>query len=193
MRIFLVRHPAPTGADGLCYGQLEVSVDPRVTEAAEASIRPAIPENLLADAHICSSPSQRCLGLARLLSPLSEPTIYEDLHEMNFGAWQGRRWSEIDRLQLDAWAADIWNYRPGGGESAESVAIRWRRWLNTMQQNATGNVIAITHAGVIRVALARSGPSLGRSEVTETIPFASVHELLIDRSYGASQLFTPAV
>jgi len=180
LQLFLVRHPVPVAADGLCYGRLEVAVENQTTIAAARSVRKAIPARALAEAQICSSPSLRCLGLARLIATPQEPTTHEDLTEMNFGDWQGRGWDEIPREQLDAWAADLWNYRPGGGESAAMVAVRWERWITRMRQSDPRCLIAVTHAGVIRVALSRCGKTPDATVVAMTVPFGSVHQVTLD-------------
>lgn len=78
--------------------------------------------------------------------------------------------------EIDAWAKDVWRYRPGGGESAEMVAARWQRWLSEVR-SIGGSVVAVTHAGVIRVALARTGPLDGDAALTAPVPFGSVHRL----------------
>jgi len=101
----------------------------------------------------------------------------EELIEMNFGHWQGVRWDAIEPQLIDAWARDVWGYRPGGGESAEMVAARWDRWLHQVRLNEGGDVVAVTHAGVIRVALARFGRANGRPALETHIPFGSVHRL----------------
>jgi alpha-ribazole phosphatase len=175
MNIYLVRHPPPMGADGICYGDLEVAVDDRAAATSAESIKARLPSDVLAAARIYSSPSSRCLVLAQRLASPREPTACGELLEMNFGEWQGRRWDDIERGQIDAWSRDLWNYRPGGGESAQMVAVRWRRWLDEATRSG-GDIVAVTHAGVIRVALARSGP--GRdSALTDPIPFGSVNRL----------------
>ena len=122
----------------------------------------------------------RCLSLARLIAAPREPTTHDDLIEMNFGDWQGLGWDEISREQLDAWAADLWNYRPGGGESAAMVAIRWEQWITRMRQSDPQCLIAVTHAGVIRVVLARSGKTPDATVVAKPIPFGSIHQLTLD-------------
>ena len=99
--------------------------------------------------------------------------------EMNFGDWQGTRWDSIAREKIDEWAKDAWGYRPGGGESAEMVAARWERWVNQVRKVNRDAVIAVTHAGVIRVALARSGLRSDPSALEAHIPFGSVHRLNI--------------
>jgi alpha-ribazole phosphatase len=175
MHIYLVRHPPPIDVDGVCYGRLDVAVDEKDIAGTAESIFEQIPRQTLASARIYCSPSSRCMGVARHIASPRQPTAAEDLIEMSFGHWQGMRWDAIAQVEIDAWAKDLWGYRPGGGESAEMVATRWERWLHQVRQTVAGNVVAVTHAGVIRVALARGGQ--GSSALEAHIPFGSVHRL----------------
>jgi alpha-ribazole phosphatase len=175
MQIYLVRHPPPIGVDGLCYGRLEVPVGEQAIDAAAESVIARIPGAAIESARIYSSPSSRCMGLARRIASPREPASTEDLAEMSFGDWQGARWDSIAREKIDAWARDTWGYRPGGGESAAMVATRWERWVRDVRRIDSGIVIAVTHAGVIRVALARSVRGDGSAGLETHIPFGSVH------------------
>jgi alpha-ribazole phosphatase len=177
MRIYLVRHPPPVGVDGLCYGRLEVPVDEPAVGATAESVFAQIPDQSLQSVRIYSSPSLRCRGLALRLASPRAPIFTDDLIEMSFGEWQGTRWDSIGREKIDEWAKDAWGYRPGGGESAEMVATRWEQWVNEVRKVNSDTIIAVTHAGVIRVALARGGLRSGQSGLEAHIPFGSVHPL----------------
>jgi len=176
MHIYLIRHPPPSGTDGLCYGRLEVAVTPQALDEAADAVSAQIPGETLDDARVYCSPSSRCVELARRIASPREPTPAEDLLEMNFGRWQGLAWNAVPREEIDAWAKDVWRYRPGGGESAEMVAARWQRWLSQLR-NDGGSVIAVTHAGVIRVALAHSGQWEHAAALEAVVPFGSVHRV----------------
>jgi alpha-ribazole phosphatase len=176
MHIYLIRHPPPSGTDGLCYGRLEVAVTPQALDEAADAVSAQIPGETLDDARVYCSPSSRCVELARRIASPREPTPAEDLLEMNFGRWQGLAWNAVPREEIDAWAKDVWRYRPGGGESAEMVAARWQRWLSQLR-NDGGSVVAVTHAGVIRVALAHSGQWEHAAALEAVVPFGSVHRL----------------
>jgi alpha-ribazole phosphatase len=183
MQIYLVRHPEPIGRDGLCYGRTDLKVAPASIGAAVVSIRAQIPERVLAAALIVTSPLLRCLALARALAAPREPRVAADLVEMDFGTWEGRPWSAIPRAELDAWARDLWGYRPGGGESAAMLAERWHRWREDARSAHAGSassIIAITHGGLIRVALAREGRSSAEEFAGGGIAFGSVHRLDLD-------------
>ena len=177
MDIYLVRHPQPVDADGWCYGRLEVAVTQQAIAAAAEAVSAQIPSEALESARVYCSPSSRCLELARHIASPRKPTPAEDLMEMNFGDWQGLAWDAVPREQIDAWAKDVWGYRPGGGESADMVATRWRRWLHQLRRIDGSSVVAVTHAGVIRVALARCGQLDGASALQAPVPFGSVHRL----------------
>jgi alpha-ribazole phosphatase len=175
MQLYLIRHPRPNNVAGLCYGRQDVPVDTESVARAATVVRERIPEPLLSAAGIFTSPSQRCMLLARELAAPREPCVAEDLQEMSFGAWEGRAWEAVPRDQLDAWAADVWDYRPGGAESAAMVAQRWRRWSTLMRRTMNAGVIAVTHAGVIRVALACAGILDTATFGESAIGFGSVH------------------
>lgn len=175
MEILLIRHPAPADVRGLCYGRLDVSVPASTLETTATEVRRHIPSDALRTAAVYSSPLSRCLGLARALRPA--PFVDPELIEMDFGAWEGLAWDAVPREQLDEWANDLWNYRPGGGENARDVAHRWQRCVARMHKAAARVVIVVTHAGVIRVALsALRGEDLA-SVAQQRIEFGSVHRL----------------
>src|SRR5882672_931249 len=180
MQLYLIRHPRPSNAAGLCYGRNDVPVDAESVARTALAVRGRIPETVLRQAGIFSSPSQRCILLARELAAPREPTLADDLQEMSFGAWEGRSWEAVPRDQLDAWAADVWDYRPGGAESAAMVAERWRRWSTHMRQTMKSNVVAVTHAGVIRVALACAGLLDAATFSQSAIGFGSVHRVDVE-------------
>jgi alpha-ribazole phosphatase len=192
MEIYLIRHPRPYRSEGVCYGRTDMPVDPDVLAAAAASLRSRIPAQVLRHAMIFTSPASRCLGLARELAAPCEPGIVEELHEMHFGAWEGMPWESVPRAELDAWATHVWTYRTGGGESAAVVAARWRRWVARVAAEIaerSAPVIAVTHAGLIRVALA--GASRLGPELEMAVPFGSVHRVDIHiADIGALQACT---
>lgn len=143
MILHLIRHPKPVVEPGICYGRLDISAEN--VEAVAASLRAELPGDL----PLWSSPLRRCRALAELLNPA--PIFDERLVEMDFGAWEGRAWDAIPRLELDAWAADVAGYAPPGGESP--LALQ-RRALDFVAMLDVPEAVIVTHAGVIRTLLA---------------------------------------
>jgi alpha-ribazole phosphatase len=180
MRLYLIRHPRPHDIAGLCYGRKDVPVDADALARAANSVREQILEPELGHAHVFCSPSARCVLLARSLAAPREPTPANDLLELNFGAWEGLAWNAIPRQQLDAWANDIWRYCPGGAESAALVAARWLRWSGWLRDSGIGTALAVTHAGLIRVALRCSGLLNASTFLHTAIDYGSVHRVELE-------------
>jgi alpha-ribazole phosphatase len=154
VQLYLIRHPEPRDCRGLCYGRLDLDVDPQAIARTASSLRERLPGWLVQTAPIYTSPLSRCAALAQALASPRNAIVAAELKEMDFGSWEGRRWDAVPREELDCWAEDVWGYRPGGVESARDVAARWRQWLERIR-HAGDAAIAVTHAGVIRVALAQ--------------------------------------
>ncbi len=139
MQVFLIRHPPPQIAAGICYGRLDVDcIDP---EDAARRLRPQLPP----DTPVLCSPLRRALRLALALDPQarSDPR----LAEIDFGAWEGRAWEAIARPELDAWAADVLHFTPPGGESVASLQ---QRALSLAAELRLPRVALVTHAGIMR-------------------------------------------
>jgi alpha-ribazole phosphatase len=149
---------------------------------AAAAVRAEIPAALRGDAPIYTSPLSRCRELARELAAPLDPVVSSDLTELSFGAWEGLSWDAVPRRELDAWAADAWAYRPGGGESAAMAAARWQQWARALRNSGASAALAITHAGLIRVALACEGLLSRESFASHPIPFCSVHRIALEHN-----------
>src|SRR5262245_39191812 len=73
----------------------------------------------------------------------------ERLLEINYGSWEGQLWQEIaewDAEGFRARQADIWNWRPTGGESYSMLADRVGGWL----QGIAHDTVVVAHGGVSR-------------------------------------------
>jgi alpha-ribazole phosphatase len=170
--LILVRHTKVIGVEGLCYGRSEVALAETFHEEAEA-VRAALPAEIAA---VYSSPAKRCRALAEQLSPA--PVIDHRLHELDFGAWDGRPWADIPREHLDAWGADFVDGAPPGGESFTALAARAGAFADDIARRHGGaKVVAITHGGVIRALLARARGLALRDAFSLDAPHGSVHPL----------------
>ncbi len=150
MRLYLVRHPQPVIDAGICYGSSDLPVLAQEHERAVARLQAELPRQ----AHLFSSPLLRCAELAqRLARQLDCNTLVFDrrLVEMDFRNWEGRRWDDIARTEIDAWCDDPLAYRPGGGESVLEVAERVIAFYRELQQYEIAQATVICHAGTIRM------------------------------------------
>lgn len=151
MPLYLIRHPRTLAPADVCYGSSDVAVAPETLEACLRALLsdPRLPRGL----PIHSSPLRRSLGLARALAQhwsLPAPVVDPRLAEMHFGDWELRRWADIPRHEVDAWAADMAGHRPGNGESVSQAAQRVIAFRNEMAARG-GDVCVVCHAGTIRL------------------------------------------
>jgi alpha-ribazole phosphatase len=148
MRLILIRHPQPDVVPGICYGRTDLAVTPTQLELALAALLPTLPAAL----PVYASPLQRCAVLATRLA--QHPVYDERLVEMDFGAWEMQPWASIPRAEVDAWAADLSNYRPGDGESVLQMAERIAAFYADLQRQLdqeNGQAIVVCHAGTMRL------------------------------------------
>ena len=143
--MIFVRHPPAAVVPGICYGRLDLACGPEAREHAEALMAKLAPVPA-----IRSSPARRCLDLARRIAARDHVPVVTDprLHELDFGAWEGRPWAAIERAESDAWAADPMTVAPPGGETFGAMLTRV---AEALADTPTGAVI-VAHAGTIRAA-----------------------------------------
>jgi len=149
MVLTLVRHTTPDIAEGICYGQTDLDVAVSFEREASGTLV-ALP----AFDAIITSPLMRCQKLADLIASRGDIKVEQDarLMEIDFGSWEGRAWSEIPRIEIDAWAEDFWLARPHGGESVSMLHARAIQALWEWQKRYECPLI-VTHAGIIKAAL----------------------------------------
>lgn len=148
MQLFLIRHPTPDVAPGICYGRTDLALAADVSAAA-ARIRPQVP----ADLPVYSSPLRRCRELAAALHPA--PRHDDRLMEMDFGEWEMQPWKLIQREALDGWAADPLGYAPPGGESVDELQRRVNDFVDGLVAQEIDQALLVTHAGVMKVLVGR--------------------------------------
>lgn len=166
------RHPTPDAQPGLCYGRLDIGL----TDSARAEIAAAVasPPSMT---RIISSPARRALTLANALSEASGAPVIADerLWEMNFGAWEGQLWSDIDRAESDPWAENPWDLSPPDGESYSMVHSR----MGAVLLEAEPGDVFVAHAGPIRAArMILQGISFAEA-FADPVPFAAPIEITL--------------
>ncbi|MEX3548516.1 MAG: alpha-ribazole phosphatase family protein [Burkholderia sp.] len=154
MDLVLIRHPAPAVEAGICYGASDLPLAGEVPAEAAAivallhSARVGRPEAILA------SPLLRCASVAHEIGTLATQSVRLDarLREIDFGAWEMRRWDEIGAAALDRWQSDLMGAREHGGESTAQFMARIASFAQPFVASLTeeATAILITHAGVIR-------------------------------------------
>ncbi|WP_419688506.1 histidine phosphatase family protein [Burkholderia theae] len=78
------------------------------------------------------------------------------LRDIDYGNWRGQRLHDLGRDcpdELGAWIGDP-SASPHGGESFDAAMRRVGTWLNALQHDR--DIVAITHAAIIRAAVAQA-------------------------------------
>ncbi len=151
MELYLIRHTRVNVPRGVCYGQTDVETAASYQDE-HSRVRQLLPDDL-SDFTVFSSPLDRC---SRLATDLFNGTHNEDerIMEMNFGDWEMKKWSEIERDLMDEWARDFVNYRCPGGESYKDLYIRSASFFDELRTGTYKNSAVVTHAGVLHAFLA---------------------------------------
>ncbi|MBP0594326.1 histidine phosphatase family protein [Paraburkholderia sp. LEh10] len=148
-RLLLISHPA-TAAQRKGAFPDDDPLDARAIE--EASAFRASNERLTNAGLALSSPAACALETASALG--LDAAVAPELAEADYGRWRGQRLIDIASAEPDALAA--WTRDPSaaphGGESFDALKLRVSNWLDAL--DCDGTVVAVTHAPVIRAALA---------------------------------------
>ena len=149
MEVYLIRHTRVKPGKEVCYGQSDVEVGDSFAQEAE-SYRMRLPEKF---DQVYSSSLNRCRVLAESLN-LGPLQTDDRLREASFGQWEGKRWQDIPREQLDPWMNDFVNNSPPGGESLKQVFTRFSAFIDELSRQNHESILVVAHAGIIRCAWA---------------------------------------
>lgn len=184
IRLRLIRHPKPDIAVGICYGRSDIPADltdlRRLVRELAGTSRPDL---------VYSSPLQRChhTALAMASEGWPEPDVDHRVAEMNFGDWEGQRWDDIDRAQIEAWRRNIADHVPPGGESVRDIATRAQHFARDLRERHRTHgrgrmldIVVFTHAGIIQTLprIWRGEPLSGFSGTK--VEYGSTTELLLE-------------
>ena len=148
MEVHLIRHTTPDIAEGICYGQSDLNL------ANTSDIEIQNTTELLGGKCevVYSSPLTRCMKLA---NQISEDVIQDNrLMEVNFGQWEMKKWSDIPANELNIWMDEYVKTAPTQGESFFELSSRVVEFLSDLFDKNHEQVAIVTHAGVIRAAIA---------------------------------------
>lgn len=146
---------------------------------------------------LLSSAADRVKATAEIISrelALAVETL-DDLNEQHVGLWEGRTYLDIKKSEPDAyhqWCADPIRNSPPGGESILGMFERVNARLAAVVQQFQGRkLLLVTHAGVIRSAIAGalgipidnfwriSIPTASVSKIDYSPSFATLHYMSV--------------
>lgn len=148
-QLYLVRH-----GDIGCHGRYIGSSDPDLSPLGwqqmgglAAAFRPR-----RVDAILCS-PLRRCRQSLEALAVIAPVRFQDALREVDFGAWEGKSFTEIvasDDQSVAAWAAGASDFTFPGGESLALFYQRMVALWQSLMAAEEDSLLVVTHGGVIR-------------------------------------------
>ena len=156
--LYLVRHgETDWNKDQRYQGQTDIPLNE--TGRAQAARNGEILKSLMpgiASADFISSPLSRAIETMEILRrslglDVKAYRLEPKLLEVHYGHWEGHLASELLRSDPEGVAgknADVFGWRPRGGESYADLQDRISDWLQIVDRDT----VAITHGGVSRVA-----------------------------------------
>ena len=155
-RWWWIRHAPVINPEGKLYGQLDMDVDLSDSEKFKALAR-LLPHK----AEWMTTSLTRARETARVLSEtlMSDVATIEcdNFLEQSFGDWEGFSWDDITPSASKAFWKDPANNRIPNGESFAQVVKRVSLKIEGLNNQYTGkDIIAVTHTGSIRAAIAHA-------------------------------------
>ena len=159
MRLFVVRHgQTDYNRDSLIMG---TSIDAPLNKTGIQQTKSLIPELKKHDFEMLySSPMLRTRQTAEILNTELGLTveIRDELTERDVGDLAGKSYTEVSKIiGEDSYNGAKYDYRPYGGESADEVSARIKKFVDyVMERHASHNdtgkeLLVVTHGGIIRL------------------------------------------
>ncbi|MCA9949839.1 MAG: alpha-ribazole phosphatase [Anaerolineales bacterium] len=156
-RLLLVRHgETDFNAHHRFQGQMDIPLNASGRCQASALAKKLANETIDV---VVASDLRRASETAEIVMADRDIEIVEDgrLRELNFGAWEGMTYAEIqasDPQALSTWEGDLMYIAPPGGETVSQFSSRVRSVLRAIQAKYTGKTILIVaHGGVLQLLL----------------------------------------
>jgi broad specificity phosphatase PhoE len=148
--IYLVRHGQPVSVMGRCLGQTNTPLD-EVGLYQASRLREWFADKPLAA--ICTSPLERCVQTARIISDGRIPVDqWPSLVEMNVGRWENLSFNEIRRRypkEYEERGKHLGTVAPPEGESIAEAGARFGTCLRRLAGDVSGDFAVVGHAGAI--------------------------------------------
>lgn len=154
VKLFLIRHGQTSwNLEGRYQGNNDIELNQVGIKQAKLAAKYL---SRVEFANIYSSPLKRTLYTAEKIKGRRdlEIKVRDDLKEMNFGKWEGLKFSEINEKyhrDYHNWLEDPYNNRPTDGENFKEITERTTAEIGRIvSENTDGSSVAVVaHGGVI--------------------------------------------
>ncbi len=153
--LYLVRHgETELNKEKVYYG----FSNPPINLSGELQCEKVKNSLLDTDFHVViSSPLERALRSAEIISSLSRENfvIYQELKELNFGLWEGKHYSQVEKEfseQWKYWSEDWINYEIPKGESFIMFYNRVKQCIEEIvRKYENRKILIVAHGGTMKV------------------------------------------
>ena len=157
-RIYLIRHGQTVwNAEGRYQGQLNSPLTSKGEEQAKANgekLQKYLKE--IDEFDFYSSPLGRASSTAKIIADVigfyKDKIVFDErIQEVNYGIFEGKTKEYCKtklKEQFEAREANKWSYTLEGGESYETVSIRLKEWLATLDSNRP--IVMVAHEMINR-------------------------------------------
>ena len=157
-KIYLIRHGQTVwNAEGRYQGQLNSPLTPKGEAQAEANGKKLL--KYLKDTDeftFYSSPLGRASSTAKIIADViafdKEKILFDKrIQEISYGIFEGKtkHYCQTElKEQYEARHANKWSYTLEGGESYETVTVRLKEWLSTLDSNRP--IVMVAHEMINR-------------------------------------------
>jgi broad specificity phosphatase PhoE len=192
-RWWWVRHAPVTVNNGCVYGQTDLPCDTS-NEAAFKGLAARLPKDAVWVTSTLQRTHQTAAAIVRAGLPgpaaIPGPDVVSDaaLNEQSFGNWHGKKYADLPTLLGEAyhrfWIAPV-SMAPEGGESFLDLLDRVRPAIRRIDEEFAGrDIIAVTHGGTIRAALAEALDLAPEAALAFTIENCSLTRIVRYRDAG---------
>lgn len=186
MDLYFIRHTSVNVKEGICYGYSDVEV----SQTFESEVK-ILKKNFSISPQMIfySSPLKRCILLAKRLS-ITDPIIDTRLIELNFGDWELKDWSLINKTEREKWLNDFVNFRCPNGESYLDLYKRATDFFEELVKKKYKNVGIITHGGFIRSILSYILEIPLKKSFSIQIYYGSVSKIVLSQDNNSNSYIT---
>lgn len=186
-KVILIRH-GDTGQQyrGRYIGSTDVPLSAMGQRQAELLAAPLRKEGAM---KCLASPSVRVCETAQaaLAGSGLAPELDHDLREIDFGAWEGKTFAEINGIDpesVNAWAAYRSDFTFPGGEGIIAFAERVREVGKRIAADPAETIAVFTHGGVIRALICQYLGLESSHYIYFDVKPASITTLLLSKGRG---------
>ena len=148
-RWWWIRHAPSAGDQGIIHGQDDVAAN-----LSDAQALAALNQRLPANSHLFSSNIRRTIETAEAVTGRA-PIQIAEFAEQSFGDWNGGKWRDLPREEMNAFWTNYAEQKAPAGESFRELTERVHPKILQMSADYRDqDLVVVAHAGTIRAALA---------------------------------------